>query len=65
MAMCLRDQFARGVAGNRLGQKVKTGERFYGTWMQDGRFYYPMSQPDGGVVICSGGTDEFGPIIEE
>jgi len=44
---------------------IRPGQRFYGHWMQDGRFYYPMTQKDGSIVICAGGKYEFGPIIED
>lgn len=64
-AMCLEDGFALTAGRVLLSLPIKTGERFYGVWMQDGRFYYPMSHPDFGIVICVGGSYHFGPIIEE
>jgi hypothetical protein len=64
-AMALRDGFAVQAGGGLSKSFVQTGQRFYGIWMQDGRFYFPMTQPDGSIVVCVGGVFEFGPIIEE
>jgi len=63
-AMALRGGYATKANGHLSRTAISTGQRFYGTWMQDGRFYYPMTQPDGKIVICAGGTNEFGPIVE-
>lgn len=64
-AMALLNTRAMTASGIPTAEPIKTGERFYGHWMQDGRFYYPMTQKDGSVVICAGGKYEFGPIIED
>jgi len=63
-AMALRSGWAVKANGHLSKSVIQIGQRFYGAWMQDGRFYYPMTQPDGKIVICAGGENEFGPIVE-
>lgn len=64
-AMALLQGWASDVTGRLYSAYIEIGQRFYGHWMQDGRFYFPMTLPSGKIVICSGGTHEFGPIIED
>mgnify|MGYP007071625177 FL=1 len=64
-AMALMQGWAANCYGRLTDTYIKIGQRFYGIWMQDGRFYFPMTQPSGKIVICSGGPHEFGPIIED
>jgi hypothetical protein len=64
-AMALLQGWAAACSGRLTETYIFIGQRFYGHWMQDGRFYFPMTQPSGKIVICSGGPHEFGPIIED
>jgi len=64
-AMALLQGRASACSGRLTYTYINTGQRFYGIWMQDGRFYFPMTLATGKIVICSGGSDEFGPIIED
>lgn len=64
-AMALLQGWAANASGRLTETYIFIGQRFYGIWMQDGRFYFPMTQSNGKIVICSGGPHEFGPIIED
>ncbi len=63
MAMSLANQSMRNLSGS--SNYVTTGERLYGIWMQDGNFYFPMSQRDGKTAVYFGGRSQFGPIVED
>lgn len=64
MAMCLKPTRAFMAVKLHTAGKVEVGQRLHGIWMQDGNFYYPMSQRGGEIVVCIGTPEFFGPIVE-
>lgn len=67
LGFALQDFEAQSIVpdGPKQAGAVKFGQRLHGDWMNDGRFLFPMTQPDGKTAACIASADLVAPIIEE